>query len=198
MKLIIASNNKGKIKEIKEIFGDKFEEIISQKEAGCNIEVVEDGTTFFENAFKKAREISELTGYAALSDDSGLAVDALNGAPGIYSARYGGENTDDEKNIDKLLSEMKDEPKRSARFISCVVIYFPGGRFLTAEGAVEGEILYERKGEGGFGYDPVFYSYDLNKSFGEASFEEKNAVSHRGKALRALYMKLKEVSNGRL
>ena len=108
MKLIIASNNSGKIKEIKDIFKNKFDEIISMKEAGCNIDVVEDGTTFFENAFKKARTISEFTQSVALSDDSGLVVDALNGAPGIYSARYGGENTNDEKNIDKLLLNMKD------------------------------------------------------------------------------------------
>ncbi len=198
MKLIIASNNSGKIKEIKDIFKNKFDEIISMKEAGCNIDVVEDGTTFFENAFKKARTISEFTQSVALSDDSGLVVDALNGAPGIYSARYGGENTNDEKNIDKLLLNMKDVKNRQARFVSCVVLYFPEGKFLSAVGTAEGEILYERKGEGGFGYDPVFYSYELKKSFAEASVEEKNKISHRGKALRLLYKKLKEVINGKV
>ena len=198
MKLIIASNNSGKIKEIKDIFKNKFDEIISMKEAGCNIDVVEDGTTFFENAFKKARTISEFTQSVALSDDSGLVVDALNGAPGIYSARYGGENTNDEKNIDKLLLNMKDVKNRQARFVSCVVLYFPEGKFLSAVGTAEGEILYERKGEGGFGYDPVFYSYELKKSFAEASIEEKNKISHRGKALRLLYKKLKEVINGKV
>lgn len=186
MKLVIAGNNKDKIKEIKEITRGVFDEVFTLSELGVFEEIEETGATFMENALIKARTASKLTGFAALSDDSGLSVDALFGAPGIYSARYAGEPVDHQKNIDKLLFALKDERDRRAGFITVVCLYFPDGRTVFAEGRCEGEILTSRRGTGGFGYDPVFYSYDLKKSFAEASPEEKNSVSHRGRALRKL------------
>ena len=186
MELIIASNNAHKVKEIKEILGDFFDEIFSMKEVGIDIDVEETGDTFFANAMLKARTISELTGKICLADDSGLRVDYLNGAPGVYSARYAGLEQDDDKNIDKLLSVLNGIKSREANFTTTLVMYYPNGDYLTVEGVTEGEITLERKGKNGFGYDPIFYSYELDKTFGEATDEEKNRVSHRGKALKKL------------
>lgn len=192
MKLVIASNNKHKIREIREILGNFFEVAYSLSDLGIDTEIIEDGATFFENALIKAKAISEMTNIAALADDSGLVVDALGGAPGVYSARYSGEGHTDEKNIDYLLNNLNGIKQRKAHFACCIVLYFPDGTYLSAEGKTEGEILSKREGEGGFGYDPVFFSYDINKSFGLASSEEKNAVSHRGRALRSLQAILNE------
>ena len=186
MKLILATNNKHKIYEIKKIIGDYFPNIVSMNDVGLNIDIEETGTTFKENAFIKAEIISRMTGMVALADDSGLAVDFLNGAPGVFSARYAGEEHDDEKNIDKLLTVMKNVTDRKAYFITVLAMVYPDGRKFTAEGKTFGEITAERKGQGGFGYDPIFYSYELNKTFGESTDEEKNSVSHRKKALENL------------
>lgn len=190
MKLVIASNNKNKIREIKSIVGDFFADIKALYELGLNIEVEETGETFQENALLKAREICRLTGMCALADDSGLCVNALNGAPGVYSARYAGNEHDDGKNNELLLKNLSGATDRSAYFISVVALVYPDGRELIAEGRVQGRILTEPEGDNGFGYDPLFYSDELKKSFGVASAEEKNGVSHRARALNALREKL--------
>lgn len=188
--IVSATNNSHKVKEFKEILGSKFN-IVSLSDIGVNIEVVEDADTFYGNALKKAKTVSEATGMIALADDSGLMVEALDGAPGVYSARYGGEDGNSELNRKKLIQEMCGVNDRRAAFYTCIVLYFPDGKMITAEGRTEGEILTSEVGTNGFGYDSLFYSYDLKKSFGEAYADEKNSVSHRGRALTALLAKLK-------
>ena len=187
-KLVVASGNKGKIKEIKAILGDRYE-VVSMKDEGCNLDVEETGSTFLENALIKAKAVYRMTGLPVISDDSGLEVYALDGAPGVYSARFAGDEHDDEKNNEKLLNLMKGKDNRDAAFVCCAVFY-DGSRAVSAEGRAEGKILEKKDGDNGFGYDPLFYSYDLNKSFGCASFEEKNSVSHRARAFNALAEKL--------
>lgn len=184
-KLIVASNNKGKIKEIKEILKDVYE-IVPMGEAGFNEEIEENGSTFFENALIKAKAVSEALGVNALADDSGLCVDALGGAPGIYSARFSGVHGDDAANRKKLLSELKNlknPDERKARFVSSVVLYKRGDEVVSGMGETHGIIGFQEEGENGFGYDSLFVSDDLGKSFGLATAEEKNAVSHRKRAL---------------
>ena len=188
MKIIAATSNKGKIREIKKIFSEF--EIISMKEAGIDIEIEENGKTFEENALIKARTVAKLTNSIALSDDSGLCVDALSGAPGIYSARYAGENATDEERVKKLLSVLENEENRTAKFISAVALVYPDGKELTALGEVFGKIGYSPSGENGFGYDPVFISDELGKTFADASDDEKNSISHRKRALSNLYEKM--------
>lgn len=193
MKLIIASNNKHKIREIKAILGSRFEEILSMSEAGIDFETVEDGKTFIENARKKASEMRDITGCACLADDSGICVDALGGAPGIYSARFAGGNSvhsDDEANNDLLLEKLKGVSDRGAHYTCAMVIAYPDGKEVSAEGYMYGEILTERHGTGGFGYDPLFRPTGYNCSVGEITDEEKNKISHRSKALEALLLKL--------
>lgn len=190
--LVAATNNPHKITEFREILGNNFE-VRSLKELGLHVEVEEDADSFYGNAYKKAKAVSDICGLAALSDDSGLIVDALGGAPGVYSARYAGEDGNDEANRKKLLKALKDVldfEKRTARFHSSVVIVYPDGSSLSGEGDVEGKILFEEEGSEGFGYDCLFYSDDLGKGFGVATPEEKNSVSHRGRALRDLVKKL--------
>lgn len=192
MELVIASNNQNKIREIKQIIGDKFTKIYSLKELGVEVDVEETGATFFENSLIKAKAITEITGKASLADDSGLVIDVLGGAPGVYSARFAGEPCNDENNNDKLLKLLegvKYEDK-TARFVSVVTLYYPNGEYVFSEGSVEGHVLSERRGDGGFGYDPLFYCDKLGKTFGEASQEEKNLVSHRANALSELRKKL--------
>ena len=189
MRLVIASNNAHKIHEIKQSLSGKFEEILSLAEAGVSHETIEDGETFMENALKKAREIAEITGSAALADDSGLCVDALGGAPGVYSARYSGDHND-KSNREKLLKELGDSVDRTAYFQCAIALVYPDGKELVAEGRTYGNILFEECGEGGFGYDCLFESEDLKKSFGEATAQEKNSVSHRHRALQALLEQL--------
>lgn len=190
MKLIIASNNAHKAREIRQILGDSFTDMHTLSEAGLTIDVVEDGTTFVQNAVKKAEEVlAAATGYdAALADDSGLIVDALGGAPGVYSARYAGEQHSDANNNKKLVADMAEVPdaQRTCRFASAVALSRRGRPTLTAEGACEGLLLREPRGENGFGYDPYFYYVPAGRSFAELSAEEKNAVSHRRRALEAL------------
>ena len=184
-KLIVASNNKGKIKEIKEILKDVYE-IVPMGEAGFNEEIEENGSTFFENALIKAKAVSEALGVNALADDSGLCVDALGGAPGIYSARFSGVHGDDAANRKKLLNELKNlknTEERKARFVSSVVLYKRDGEVVSGMGETHGIIGFKEEGENGFGYDSLFVSDDLGKAFGVATAEEKNAVSHRKRAL---------------
>lgn len=189
MKIILATKNKGKVADFEKLTENMNIEVISFLDEEINFpDVVEDGETFEENSVKKALEIAKYTGMITVSDDSGLCVEALDGAPGIYSARYSGENTTDSKNIDKLLEEMKNIPQgeRQAKFVSVVSIAKPDGTVQSFRGEVEGEIIFERKGTNGFGYNPVFFSYELQKTFGEATMEERVTVSHRARAFREL------------
>lgn len=190
MKLVIATNNKNKLGEIQAILGQTFDEILTMKDLNLDIEVEETGTTFLENAMLKAREICKIVKLPTLADDSGLSVDSLDGAPGVYSARYAGLQHNDADNNVKLLDELKDKPNRNAHFTSAVVLCFPDGEVISAEGYAYGEILKEQKGENGFGYDPLFFSRELKKTFAEASSDEKNAISHRKQALKKLFDKL--------
>ncbi len=194
MKLILASNNANKLKEFRSLVADLDIELLSQKEAGCDFEVEETGTTFEENAYLKASAVTEATGIAAVADDSGLCVDALGGEPGIYSARYGlGHAASDEERYRYLLQKMEGVKDRSARFVCCICCTFPDGSVIRSRGECEGEILLAPKGQNGFGYDPVFHPLCLDKSMAELSPEEKNAISHRGKALRAFIEELRKL-----
>lgn len=188
-KLVVASNNKGKIKEIKEILKDKYE-VVSMGEMGFNEEIVEDGDTFYENALIKARTVSMTLNCDALADDSGLCVDALNGEPGVYSARYSGEHGDDKANRDLLLKNLENESNRKAKFVSSIVLFKEDGSIVEGLGETFGTIGYEEQGENGFGYDCIFISDDLGVSFGLASDEDKNKVSHRYRGLVDLLSKL--------
>lgn len=190
MKLIIASNNAHKLVEIKDILGSKFDEIISLKEAGIDHETIEDGTTFMENSIKKAREIAEISGCWALADDSGICVDALDGAPGIFSARYAGEHGNDKANNDLLLANLKGNDNRRAHFTSAIALVSPDGQVITCEGYVFGNIAEGETGTNGFGYDPLFWPDGYNCSMAEISPEEKNSISHRHNALMGLLEKL--------
>lgn len=181
--IILATNNENKVKEINAIF--KGVKIVSLKEAGVVSDVEETGKTFEENAFLKARAAYALTGKPSLGDDSGLSVLALGGRPGIYSARYAGVHGDAKANNAKLLAEMKDVTDRRAEFVCAAAFVCEKGEFVFV-GKAQGEVLYEEKGTGGFNYDPLFYSYELKKSFGEASAAEKNSVSHRARAMLGL------------
>lgn len=181
--LILATTNKNKVKEFQEMLKDFPIEIRSLADFGTLPEAIEDGETFEENAYKKALHTAKILGFPAISDDSGLAVEALNGAPGVYSARYAGEKATDAENVDKLLEEMKGITNRKAAFHCALSIAVPSGPALTYEGSCEGILLEERRGESGFGYDPIFYFEDLGKTFAECTMAEKNRVSHRGKAL---------------
>ena len=183
-RLVVATGNAHKLREIAEIFTDF--DVVSQKQMGFLEEVEENGATFAENALIKARAAAKALGCIALADDSGLCVDALGGAPGIYSARYAGEHGSDKANRDLLLKNMQNIADRRAYFISAIALVYPDGKELVAEGRTYGKVLYEEQGDGGFGYDCIFESDDLKKSFGLASAEEKNAVSHRFRGLQAM------------
>lgn len=193
--LVFATGNMNKLREIKEILADLDVEILSMKEAGIDIDIVEDGKTFEENALIKARAVCKTSGHLALADDSGLEVDALNKEPGIYSARYMGEDTSYDiknQNIIDRLEGVPDE-KRTARFVCAMAAVFPDGTEKTFVRNMEGRIGYEIAGENGFGYDPIFYLPEYGKTSAEISPEEKNAISHRGQALRALADYLKNI-----
>lgn len=193
--LVLASANKGKIREIGEMLPEY--KVVGYKEMGLDAEIEETGATFYENALIKARAVSDALGLPALADDSGLCVNALGGAPGIYSARYAGDG-DDKHNNALLLKNMVNIKDREAKFVSALVLYYPGGKIISAQGETYGKILYGCEGTGGFGYDPLFYSFDLNKSLGVATAEEKNSISHRYRALCALKEKLNEENNSRI
>ena len=184
IRLVVASGNKNKLREIAEIFPDF--EVVSQKQLGFDEDVEETGLTFAENALIKARAAAKALNEIVLADDSGLCVDALNGAPGVFSARYCGYHGDDEKNRKVLLQNMDGIADRKAHFTSAIALVFPDGKELVAEGHTYGEILHEETGDGGFGYDCLFFSDDLQKSFGVATAEEKNRVSHRFRGLQAM------------
>ena len=190
-KIVVATNNSHKLKEIKEIL--KGYEILSLKDIDFNDEIVEDGNSFEENSLIKARTVhnylkSKNLDYIVLADDSGLCCDALNGEPGIYSARYAGEH-DDKANRKKLIKELEGKDK-TAYFNCTIVLYYPNDNYKVFEGKTYGIIIDEEKGESGFGYDPIFYSNDLNKTFAEATEEEKNSVSHRGRAIKEMLKEL--------
>lgn len=189
MRLVVASGNAHKLREIAEIFTDF--EVVSQKEMGFDGDVEETGETFVENALIKARAACKALGCMALADDSGLCVDSLGGAPGVYSARYCGHHGSDAENRAVLLKNLQGVKNRSAHFTSAIALVYPDGRELTSEGYTYGKILEEEIGDGGFGYDCLFFSEDLQKTFGEASSEEKNGVSHRFRALQAMLKKWK-------
>lgn len=187
-RIIFATGNAGKMKEIREIMADLDVEIVSMKEAGVDVEIVENGSSFEENAVIKACTIMEHTGELVLADDSGLEIDYLNGEPGIYSARYMGEDTSYHIKNNNLISRLEgvEDEKRTARFVCAIAAAFPDGEILTVRDTVEGRIGYEEKGENGFGYDPIFYLPEYGKSSAQLSPEEKNRISHRGKALRKM------------
>ncbi|MCH7518886.1 MAG: XTP/dITP diphosphatase [Candidatus Dadabacteria bacterium] len=188
--VVLATGNKGKVKEFSNLLEGVFGEIISLSDLGSPPEVIEDGLTFRDNALKKAREIAQYSGKLTLADDSGLEVDALNGRPGIYSARYSGEGATNKTNIVKLLAELGDNPNRKARFVCVLALVDPNGEELVVEGFCEGVILDEPRGEGGFGYDPVFYLPDRRKTMAELEPELKNTISHRANALKKLKTEL--------
>lgn len=200
MEFIAATNNPGKMAEMRRILERMGHTVRSQREAGVTLEPEENGTTFAENARIKARAICEAAGTATIADDSGLCVDALDGAPGVYSARYCGRHGDDEANNDKLLAELADveEGKRAAKFVSAVCFYLPEGRYVTYLGECPGRVIFERRGTNGFGYDPLFVPDEVGlagggvrpntegRTYAELEAIEKDAISHRGKAMALL------------
>lgn len=192
MKIVFATNNQHKLEEIKDIFPNNFE-IVSLKDIGCNEEIPEDYETLEENALQKALFIKNKYGYDCFADDTGLEVDALDGKPGVYSARYAGENRSAEDNMKKVLMEMEQENERSARFKTVIALSMSGKEYLF-EGSVEGKILEEKRGEKGFGYDPIFQPRNYDKSFAEMTNEEKNKISHRGRAVKKLIDFFKSLS----
>ena len=190
MRFVLATHNPGKLQEMGEILRDLGVEVVSPAALGIPVDVEETGTTFLENALLKAKAICRAANLPAIADDSGLCVDALNGAPGVYSARYGGEGLDDKGRYQLLLSSMRGQTTRAAHFTCSIACAFPNGDTLTAEGQVQGTIAFAPMGEGGFGYDPVFFYPPLAKTFGQLTAEEKSAISHRGKALASFSEKL--------
>ena len=191
-KLVLASKNPKKLVEMNDILSHLGVEVCSEAEAGVDVEVEETGTTFEENSLLKARAVMEASGMPAIADDSGLCVDALGGAPGVYSARYGGPELDDAGRYRLLLENLRGQMTRTAKFVSVITCCFPNGDVICARGECPGTIAYAPQGEGGFGYDPVFFVPRLKKTFAQLSPEEKNAISHRGKALEQFKVKLEE------
>lgn len=191
-RIVIATQNENKVAEIKEMLKGTGIEAVSLRDLNIDVDVVEDGNTFEENAYKKALEIMKITGMPTLADDSGLEVDALDGAPGVYSARFAGVHGDYARNNEKLLELMKDVPdeRRGARFVTAMVLLYPDMKKITARGEIEGYIGHELRGSNGFGYDPLFIVPELKRSFAELTNREKNSISHRGRALKAMREKL--------
>ena len=190
MKFVLATHNPGKLREMAAILSQYGVEVVSPADVGITVDVEETGTTFAENAMLKAKAICTAANLPAIADDSGLCVDALNGAPGVYSARYGGEGLDDKGRYTLLLQNMRGQTTRAAHFACAIACAFPNGDELTAEGRCDGTIAFAPMGEGGFGYDPVFFVPEKAKTFGQLTAEEKSAISHRGKALKAFSEKL--------
>ena len=193
-KIIFATGNEEKMREIREILALLPVEVLSMKEAGIQADIIEDGKTFEENAVIKAKAIAQLSEEIVLADDSGLVIDYLNGEPGIYSARYMGEDTSYRIKNGNLIQRLEGVPdeERTARFVCAIAAAFPDGTVLTTEGTVEGRIGYEEKGENGFGYDPIFYLPEYGCTTAQLTEEKKNEISHRGKALRKMVEKLRE------
>ena len=184
LKFVLATHNPGKLREMSAILGELGVEVVSPADVGITVDVEETGTTFAENAMLKAKAICAAAGLPAIADDSGLCVDALNGGPGVYSARYGGEGLDDKGRYMLLLNSMRGQTTRKAHFACAIACAFPNGDELTAQGQCDGAIAFAPMGEGGFGYDPVFLVPEKGKTFGQLTAEEKGTISHRGKALR--------------
>lgn len=194
-RIIFATGNAGKMREIRLILGDLGCEIVSMKEAGAKPEIVENGTTFGENAEIKARAVWECTGDIVLADDSGLVVDYIGGEPGIYSARYMGEDTSYEIKNQNIIDRLKDagDDQRGARFVCNIAAVLPDGRVIHTEATMEGEIAHKPAGEGGFGYDPILFIPEYGVTSAELTLEQKNRISHRGKALEAMKDQLKRI-----
>lgn len=194
MKLVLASKNAHKLLEMQAILGKFDVEVVLQSDLGIDIDVEETGVTFEENSELKARAVMEASGMASIADDSGLEVDALDGQPGVYSHRFGNKNSDEERNY-YLLDLMKNVPDemRTARFVSVITCLFPDGKKIVARGTCEGLIIHEQRGQGGFGYDPLFYVPGEKMTFAELSGEKKNAISHRGNALEIFSEKYREM-----
>ena len=190
MKYVLATHNPGKLKEMGAILARFGVEVVSPKDLGLTVDVEETGTTFAENAMLKAKAICAAAQLPAIADDSGLCVDALNGGPGVYSARYGGEGLDDRGRYMLFLNNMRGQTTRAAHFACAIACAFPNGDTLTAEGRCDGTIAFAPMGEGGFGYDPVFFVPEKAKTFGQLTAEEKSAISHRGRALESFVGKL--------
>lgn len=194
-RIIFATGNEGKMKEIRKILADLDVEILSMKEAGIHIDIVENGNTFGENARIKAKEIASRCNEIVLADDSGLVIDYLNGEPGIYSARYLGEDTSYRVKNNDLIHRLENAEghNRTARFVCAIATVFPDGSSFTTEGVIEGRIAYEERGSNGFGYDPIFYVPEYDRTTAELTDEEKNEISHRGKALTAMKEYLRNI-----
>ena len=190
MKVILASNNAHKLEEIHAILKDFNYELVSMKDAGLDMDIEENGTTFEANSLIKAKAVVDLTNMPAIADDSGLMVDALNGEPGVYSARYAGEPSDSHKNNEKLLKALEHKEDRQAKFVSVITMLFPDGKTIVARGEAFGKIGFEYKGDNGFGYDPLFIDDVSGLTYAELSSEEKNERSHRANALKILNEKL--------
>lgn len=195
-KIIFATTNENKVREVNMMMEDFDVELCTMKATGVDVEIVEDGTTFEENAVIKAKTVMEITGEIAIADDSGLEVDYLDGAPGIYSARFLGEDTSYDIKNNYIIDKLKDAKgkDRSARFVCAIAVAFPNGEVVTCKGTIEGLIAYEQKGKNGFGYDPIVYVPEYEMTTGEMAPELKNSISHRGKALE----QMKEILKGRL
>ena len=196
MKMVLASKNAHKLVEMKAILSQLGVDVVLESEVGVDVDVEETGTTFEENAYLKAHAVCEASGLPAIADDSGLCVDALNGAPGVYSARYGGPELDDVGRYKLLLENLRGQLDRRGKFVSCICCCFPTGDKVEARGECPGTIAYAPRGEGGFGYDPVFFIPGLKKTFAELTAEEKNAISHRGNALNKFKTELENYLNG--
>jgi len=194
MTFVLATDNQGKIKEMKEILTKSGVDVLTRKDLGIVVDVEETGTTFEENALIKAKAICELSGMPAIADDSGLCIDALGGAPGLYSSSFGGNDLDDEERCGFLLKKLYNVKQRSAKFVSTIVCVFPDGRMIKALGECCGDIATERKGSNGFGYDPVFIATGSDRTLAQIPPEEKNAISHRGKALKEFSRLLADIS----
>ncbi len=190
MRLILASQNPGKLREMRDILSGLGVEVVLQSELGLQVDVEETGTTFRENAMLKAEAVCRASGLPAIADDSGLCVDALQGAPGVYTARYGGPGLDDAGRCQLLLRNLRGLSPRTCHFESAIACVFPDGTALTAAGRCDGTVAYAPMGTDGFGYDPIFFVPRLKKTFAQLTAEEKNAISHRGQALRAFQAQL--------
>lgn len=197
-KMVVASRNNNKIAEMVEILDGLNWEVLSMSEAGVDFEVVEDGDSFEENSYKKALEVAKATGLTVIADDSGLEVDALGGRPGVYSARFSGEGATDQSNNRKLLELMEGIPKenRGARFVCAATVVFPDLKHFTLRGECEGCILFQPRGTGGFGYDPLFFVSQYNKTFAELDAAAKNSISHRARALSQVKARLAHIHGG--
>ena len=197
MKVVLASKNRHKLVEMRDILSAQGVEVVLESDVGIDVDVEETGTTFEENSLLKAKAVMEASGLPAIADDSGLAVDALGGAPGVYSARYGREELDDAGRYRLLLENMRGQLDRRCKFVSVITLCMPNGDVISARGECPGTLAYAPQGENGFGYDPVFFVPEKKKTFAQLTAEEKNAISHRGNALKLFQQKLADYLSSR-